>query len=161
MICKNGKLFGKINLFDLLVILLVVVLVFGIGYKLLVLNKAEEQNSVEITYNLRIKSVRDVTVNSFRNGDMVYHYKLEEPIGIIENVTATEATDIMETLEGTLVSAPIEGRFDVSVTVKGTAIRQDDGNLMMGKVKIVEGTEFRASTQLANCTATIENVQCK
>lgn len=158
---KNGKLFGKINLFDFAVILLILILVLGIGYKFLVLNKETQQNTVTITYDLEIKSVRDVTVNAFRVGDTVYHYKLDEAIGQITQVTPRPATDDMDTLNGTVVDASVEGRFDVTISVTGTAVLQDDGNLMMGKAKIVEGTELRASTQLANCTATIKNVQWK
>ena len=156
---KNGKLFGKLNLFDFAVILLMLVLVFGIGYKFLILNREEQKNTVQISYDLQIESVRDVTVNAFHEGDTVYHYKLDEPIGTITKITSVPATDPMDTLDGMIVDALVEGRMDVIVSVTGTAVLQDDGNLMMGKAKIVEGTELRASTQLANCTATIQNVQ--
>ena len=155
---KNGKLFGKLNVFDFAVILLILVLLFGIGYKFLVLNREEAKNTVTVTYDLKIKSVRDLTVNAFQVGDTVYHYKLEENIGTITAVTPSPAVDYMETLEGEIVNATVQDRYDLVVSVKGTAVLQDDQNLMMGKVKLVEGTEFRASTQLANCTATIENV---
>lgn len=156
---KNGKLFGKINLFDLLVILLIVVLLFGIGYKFLVLDKEEAANTVEVTYELKIETVRDVTVNAFREDDTVYHYKLEEPIGKVYAVTTFPAMDTLDTLTGETLSVPVEDRYDLVVTVKGTAVRQDDGNLMMGKVKLVEGTELRVATQLAHCTAVVEDVQ--
>ena len=156
---KNGKLFGKINLFDLLVIVLILVLIFGVCYKFMVLDKEVVQNTVEVTYDLKIETVRDVTVNAFREGDTVYHYKLEEPIGTVAKITPTPAADIFDTLAGETLSAPVEDRFDLVVTVKGTAVRQDDGNLMMGKVKLVEGTELRVATQLAHCTALVENVQ--
>lgn len=156
---KNGKLFGKINLFDFAVIILILILVFGIGYKFLALNKEEQQNTVAITYDLEIKSVRDLTVNAFRVGDTVYHYKLDEAIGQVTEITPRPATDVMDTLDGTVQDATVEGRFDLTISVSGTAVLQDDGNLMMGKAKIVEGTEIRASTQLANCTAVIKNVQ--
>lgn len=158
---KNGKLFGKINLFDLLVIVLILVLVFGIGYKFLVIDKEVVQNTVEVTYDLKIETVRDVTVNAFREGDTVYHYKLEEPIGTVSEITASPATDILDTLNGEALSVPVEDRFDLVVSVSATAVRQDDGNLMMGKVKLVEGTELRVATQLAHCTAVVENVQWK
>ncbi len=158
---KNGKLFGKINLFDLLVILLILVLAVGIGYKFLVIDKEVAKNTVEVSYDLKIETVRDVTVNAFREGDTVYHYKLEEPIGAVAGITATPAMDTLETLSGEALSVPVEDRYDLVVTVKGTAVRQDDGNLMMGKVKLVEGTELRVATQLAHCTALVENVQWK
>lgn len=158
---KNGKLFGKINLFDLLVILLILVLAVGIGYKFLVIDKEVAKNTVEVTYDLKIETVRDVTVNAFREGDTVYHYKLEEPIGTVSGIATTPAMDTLDTLSGEALSVPVEDRYDLVVTVKGTAVRQDDGNLMMGKVKLVEGTELRVATQLAHCTALVENVQWK
>ncbi len=158
---KNGKLFGKINLFDLLVILLILVLVVGIGYKFLVIDKEVAKNTVEVTYDLKIETVRDVTVKAFRLEDTVYHYKLEEPIGTVSAVNTSPAMDTLESLSGKALSVPVEDRYDLVVTVKGTAVRQDDGNLMMGKVKLVEGTELRVATQLAHCTALVENVQWK
>lgn len=157
----NKKLFGKINIFDLAVILLLLVLVFGIGYKFLVLTREQRENTVKITYDLKIKSVRDLTVNAFHIGDTVYHYKLDEAIGTVTSITPTEAKEVLPMPDGTVEIAPVEDRYDLIVSVKGNAVLQSDGNLMMGKAKIVEGIELRVSTQLANCTATIENVQWK
>ena len=158
---KNGKLFGKINLFDLLVIVLILLLVFGIGYKFLVLDKEEASNTVEVTYDLKIETVRDVTVNSFRVDDTVYQYTMEETIGKVANVASVPATEPFNTLSGETMEAPVQDRYDVIVTVKGTAIRQEDGSLMMGKVKLTEGGELRVATKLAHCIAKVQNVEWK
>ena len=56
MITKDGKIFGKINIFDLVALLLAAVLVFGVSYRLLVLKRGE--TAVDITYHLVIKNVR-------------------------------------------------------------------------------------------------------
>ena len=103
--------------------------------------------------------MRDLTVNAFRKSDTVYHYKLDQAIGQVTDIQTKSAESPMDTLDGTVVEAPVEGRFDLTVSITGTAVLQDAGNLMMGKAKIVEGTEIRTSTQLANCTAVIKNVQ--
>ncbi len=160
MMIKNGKLFGKINLFDFLVVVLILVLVFAIGMKFL-FNKETVTNTVEVTYELKVESVRDVTVNAFRKGDPIYHYELDEVIGTVEDVQSVPATDSMRTLDGEAIEAPVEDRFDVLVTVKGTAVRHSNGNLMIGKAKLVEGGKFRAATLLANCQVEVQNLQCK
>lgn len=157
---KNGKLFGKINLFDLLTILLILVLIFAVGMKFLS-NKETEANTMEVTYELKVESVRDATVEAFHKDDKIYHYQLDEVIGTVENVQASPATDPMNTLSGEAIEAPVEERFDVVVTVKGTAVRHSNGNLMIGKVKLVEGTKFRAATLFANCEAEVQNLQWK
>ena len=158
---RNGKLFGKINIFDFAVVLLLVLLILGVCFKFFVLNPTTEANTVEVTYEIQIESVRDVTVNAFTVGERVNQYTYDENIGTITAIDATQAMDLMETLEGNIVEAPLEDRFDLTLSVKGSAIRQDDGNLMMGKVKLVEGSDIRISTRLANCIGIIRNVQWK
>ena len=155
---KNGKLFGKINLFDFLTILLVLVLIFAIGMKFSS-NEETVVNTVDVTYELKIESVRDVTVNAFRKGDSVYHYDTNQVIGTIENIETIEATDPMNTLDGQAIEAPLENRYDVIVTIKTTAVRHETGNLMIGKVKLVEGVQFRAATLFANCQVKVQNLQ--
>ncbi len=155
---KNGKLFGKINLFDLLVILLVFVLIFAIGMKFSS-NEETVTNTVDATYELKIESVRDVTVNAFHKGDNVYHFDTNQIIGTIENIESVAATDPMNTLDGKAIEAPLENRYDVIITVKTTAVRHETGNLMVGKVKLVEGVQFRAATLLANCQSKVQNLQ--
>lgn len=161
---KNGKLFGKINLFDFIVLLLVLVLIVGIGYKFLVLDKEKASNMVEVTYELKIETVRDVTVNAFEKakekGHSLYQYTSEDILGTVTGVNSVEAMDPMDNLTGQTVLAPVVDRYDLTVTVKGTAVRQEDGTLMMGKTKLVEGGELRVATQLAHCIAKVQNVQC-
>lgn len=158
---KNGKLFGKINLFDFVVILLIVVLLGGIGYKLLVMNPEEASNTVEVTYDLKIETVRDVTVNSFQEGHTLYQYNTEDILGKVTAINATPAVDPMDDLGGQTVLVPVEDRYDLVISVKGTAVRQDNGALMMGKTKLIEGGDLRVATQLAHCIASVQNVECK
>ena len=161
ILMKNGKLFGKINLFDFVVILLIVVLLGGIGYKLLVMNPEEASNTVEVTYDLKIETVRDVTVNSFQEGHTLYQYNTEDILGKVTAINATPAVDPMDDLGGQTVLVPVEDRYDLVISVKGTAVRQDNGALMMGKTKLIEGGDLRVATQLAHCIASVQNVECK
>ena len=155
---KNGKLFGKINLFDLLVILLILVLIFAVGMKF-VFHKETVSNTVNATYELKIESVRDVTVNAFHQGDSIYHYDTNEIIGTIESIKAVEATNSMDTFSGEAIEAPVQNRYDMIVTVTTSAVRHETGNLMVGKVKLVDGVQFRAATLYANCQAMVQNLQ--
>lgn len=157
---KNKKRFGKINLFDFVVILLIVVLLGGIGYKFLVLDPEEASNTVEVTYELKIETVRDVTVNSFHKGHTLYQYSTEDVIGKVTAISSSPAVDPMDDLGGKTVLVPVEDRYDLVVSVKGTAVRQDNGALMMGKTKLIEGGDLRVATQLAHCIAKVQNVQC-
>ncbi|OJU09759.1 MAG: hypothetical protein BGN88_10680 [Clostridiales bacterium 43-6] len=157
MITKDGKIFGKINIFDLVALLLAAVLVFGVSYRLLVLKR--DETAVDITYHLVIKNVRDVTVNSFFENSPVFDYKSDSGIGTITKVEKEQARAVMKLLDGSVVNAPIDERFDMTVSVKAKATKQGDGTLMIGKTKIIDGLELKASTQKGNCMATIRDVR--
>ncbi len=164
MIDKKGNLFGKINLFDFTVIVLIIVLLFGVAYKFFWLNPNEineqvQETPVEVTFDLHIKSVRDITVNTFHLNDTLFYYDSEEDLGSVVSIVPNQAMDIMETLDGTIVNAPIQDRYDLVLTVKGEASQFEDGTLMMAKARIAEGMDIRVATQMANCVGTIRNLQ--
>lgn len=157
MITKNGKLFGKINIFDFVALILIIVLIFGVFYKFLVIDKAEKM--VDISYNLFIKNVRDVTVNSFSENATIFDYKLDESIGTITKVEKEQAKSIMKLLDGRAINTSVDERYDMTISVKAKAVKQQDGTLIVGKTKIVDGVELKISTQKGNCQATIKEVQ--
>jgi hypothetical protein len=101
---------------------------------------------------------KDGKIHSFRTLGGLY----EEAVQIVtmdEDIKTVAATDPMNTLDGKAIEAPLENRYDVIITVKTTAVRHETGNLMVGKVKLVEGVQFRAATLLANCQAKVQNLQ--
>lgn len=166
MIDKKGKLFGKINLFDLIVIILIVVLLFGVAYKVFVMvpdkmTPRGEEQTVDVTFDVLIESVRDATVNTFHVGDTLFYYNSEEDLGKITAITPNPATDILETLDGTVINAPVQDRYDLVLTVSGSATRYEDGTLMMAKTRVVDGIELRVATQMANCIGTVKNLKWK
>ena len=166
MIDKNGKLFGKINLFDLIVIILLVVLLFGVAYKVFLMvpdsaTPTGKEQAIDITFDVQIKSVREATVNTFHLNDTLFYYNSEEDLGKIIAIDSKPATDVLETLDGTAINAPVQERYDLILTVNGKGIRFEDGTIMMAKTRIVDGIELQVATQTAKCLGTIQNLKWK
>jgi hypothetical protein len=160
MINKKGQLFGKINIFDFIALILIFLLVFGGGYKLLAINIETAENTVEITYDLFIQSVRDATVDAFSVGGAVYDFNLKEKIGYITGVKKEPAKRYLENLDGSVSEVLAENRYDVTVSVKTEAVRVK-GMLTIGKAKIIDGLNVQINTQKANCIADVKNLIMK
>ena len=161
MINEKGQLFGKINIFDFVIVILLVLLIFGGSYKLFVVDLQKTGNMKEITYELVIESVRDVTFEAFNDGEDVVDYDAKGKIGEVVSVRKEPARRQLSTLDGQVLYAPAEARYDVYVTVKADAEIVTTGSLYVGKTAIADGSEVHITTQKTNCIATFKNVTIK
>lgn len=155
---KNGKIFGKINVFDFALILLLIVLVFGIAAKVIV-SKSEAGKITDITYEVFVKSVRQETLESFEIGQKVYEINTTNCIGEIINIASENATDLMETLDGKIIEAPVENRLNFTLTIKASAKESENGILNIEKLKIFDGKDISFDTLLNRCQGTVQNIK--
>ncbi len=155
---KNGKLFGKINVFDFIVIFLLIVLVFGIFAKFVIFSNDEKQQ-VNITYEILVKSVKQETIEAFEIGQSVYEKANLYNIGKITSVKSEEATDLMETLDGKVIEAPIENRYNLIISVEAQGIKDHNGLISVNKCKIFDGKDITFDTQKNRCQGTFRNLK--
>ena len=116
---KDGKIFGKINIVDFFVLLVVVLLVLGAIIKFGKFNNKTEESSNEIIeYKIEVKSIRDFTVKAFESGDIVYDSQTGVNIGKITNVESVpaETYEIMENGKTELVNNTY--RYDMTLTIE-------------------------------------------
>ncbi len=157
---KNGKLFGKINVFDFIVIFLAIVLAFGIFSKFVIFSDNEKQK-IDLTYEILVKSVRQETIDAFEIGQGVYEKGSNYYIGEITSVKSEKATDLMETLDGKVIEAPIDNRFNVIISVEAKGIKDQNGLVSVNKCKIFDGKDINFDTQKNRCYGTFRNMQIK
>lgn len=156
---KNGKLFGKINLFDLLVVLLLIVLAVGIVAKFSVSSQDKAQ-AVTAIYEIEVKSVKKETVDAFKVGDIVSEKGSGSVIGKITDISFSQAYDIMVTPDGRIVNAPIENRYHLTIRVEaGNGAKDVNGVVTVEKYKILDGKDITFETQRARCQGTVKNLE--
>lgn len=108
----------KFNWVDGLVIVVVLLLAAGTCLKFLVMDTtAVGRETVPFTYQVRISGVRQYTVDAIAVGDSLYEKEGKGYVGVIESVTAEPAMSMAAYPDGTAKDVPVEGRFDVVVTV--------------------------------------------
>ena len=124
IIDKKGKLFGLINIIDLLII---VVLVFAIVFaaKRYFIKPDESKMMRKANLTFEIQDVRDITLKSLHEGDDLFWTDRSVPIG---KITKLETISHQEALnkDGDGVFRPVPGKYDVAITVEATL--KDDAN---------------------------------
>ncbi len=118
---EKGRLFGVINIVDVIVIILAIVIVCGVYVKFSKNEKTSTSaaNLQAVEYQLEIKSIRSGTAGSFRSGDLIFDKENDVELGTVTNVQISDATLPKPLADGTYVVGNVEGRYDVILTIEG------------------------------------------
>lgn len=160
---KNGKIFGKINIFDFIVLVLFILLVAGGGIFLGLksIKASQGENFLrEIQYKLTIESVRQETIDSFEPGQPVYTASTKKQIGVITSIETKDSTLVMETLDGNVVTAPVEDKYNLTLTVRSIAKQDVKGDLWLtSNDRLLEGQSLTFLTQKNKCQGAVKNIE--
>jgi hypothetical protein len=119
IIDEKGRLFGKVSVIDVLVLLAVVILAIAAFTKFNVYqNPLTTDNTVDVIYTLEIPAIRYSNANIIRAGDKVYSLETGANIGTVVGVEIREAEAIEDKMDGTFVIARVYERYDVFLTVE-------------------------------------------
>ena len=123
IIDENGRLFGRISVIDVGVLLLAVVLVAAIVTKDEVTPIAVIAAPMQdVSYAITITNMPQGRLESLREGDTLYDAETKYALGKVASVEAEDCTISMLKADGTYVMAPIEGRYNVIVHVDAKAM---------------------------------------
>jgi len=162
IIDENGRLFGKISVIDILFILVVIAVCAAFYTKFNVLdvtNKAAD--TVPVTYKVTVYGVRDYTVQALKVGDLLYDNDNSggQPIGAITKIDVQDAVRPVELDNGVIVTGPVEGCFDVTLTVRAEGIVSSTGRYLVNRTYDINVNSERIfSTKYAIFTGTITGV---
>ena len=120
---NKGKLFGKINIIDLFVILIIIA---AIGVTYFKFNLSAHSDVVSsngtVEYTLFAKSVRMYTVEQLVEGDKIYDEESGKCVGTIIGVEYEPAYDYVIKTDGTPVYSRIPEKYNVKVKVRADAV---------------------------------------
>lgn len=136
---EKGKLFGKISVIDIALIVLVAAAVAFVGIKFFG-NGTDDSQQMECSYVVEIKDIKESSLEYIKEGDMLYDDK-GAFMGVIEKTPkATPSVKVVEKNDGTFATAEVPGRVDVLVNIRGGGIKNANGFYLDGKVSLLLGT---------------------
>lgn len=159
---KDGKVFGKINILDFFVLLVIVLLVIGAILKFGKFNnKTDESSTQTIEYKIEVKSIREFTINALASGDTVYDYQTGVNIGKITNVEKkpAETYDVAENGEIMKVYNPY--RYDIVITIETPGDASKDAYYANKTIELKLDSEKKIETKYAKTTGKIMEINAK
>ncbi len=154
---EKGKIFGKISVIDLALIVLIIAACAFIGVKFFG-NNSTGSKSIECSYVVKIKNIRESSVKHLKVGDTLYNDD-NAYMGVIEkDPQYTKATDTEVKNDGSFAVSEIPEKVDVLLTIKGSGLKNTNGFYLDGKVALLIGTERFFKGDDIDFTATVVEV---
>lgn len=156
IIDDKGRLFGKINIIDLLVVLLVIAVAGRFA-----VSRSRKPASVEtktIRAEFLVKDVREATSGRIKVGDTVREVKTNVVLGKITDVKAEPAQVFVNTADGRVVAATHPVLIDVHMTVEGSGTAGANA-VVIGNSEIRIGTALVLTTNIYSVTSTVVGIE--
>lgn len=157
IIDKKGKLFGIINIVDLVVVLLVALLIYG-GVTRLKKSPVAEADTKKALVTVEISNVRMASVDGIEVGDPLYHYDRGTLFGTIVDKEVEPYREPVESGDGRWILAEVPEKYVVTLTVEADA-RDSENVVIIGGEHIRIGTQFRLKNKKVAVMSTILGVE--
>lgn len=158
MFKKDGKLFGKISIIDICVVLIFVLLIAGLYIKFSGSSAVDMTSGQNIECTLKVEKVRQYTVDALTQGGAVYDESSKEYIGEIINVTSAPAEYSLEMADGSYDHVVLEDRYDAFVTVAFKGKAGENGYYTSSNRQMGVGGTVEMNTKFAQCEGTIVEI---
>lgn len=155
IINKEGKLFGKISIVDIAVVLIIAVLAIGIYSRFFGQSKVVVSSGQEIECTFLIRNVRSYTVDALKKGGNVYDKTSKELIGEITDVRQEDGMYNVNKIDGSFVQATPEDRYNVYLTVEFTGKAGESGYYTAANKFLGIGTTANMTTKYSEFGATV------
>ena len=172
IIDKKGKLFGKISIVDICVILVIIVGILGAYFTFSTLNSGKLNDNSKLALNssaptksatvtFEVKGVRGMTKDSLRVGDEVYETEDNKFIGTISKVTSKPAESDYVSNDGVFYKATIPEKYDVQIFVDVLGKDTQTGFHTESEQQLLYGKKIEIRTPSVKTTPKIIDIEFK
>lgn len=152
---KNGKFFGKIHFFDLLIVVLLIAGIAGMAVRF-VQSEEKAAQTMSAVYTFEITGAPDYYTDAYQLGDTVYEG--EVLMGTITNVELKthQTLHIMEDGTAKMIDRPTY--YDIILTVSTDDLIQQSG-YYIGTQEILNGTGHSLKNGIISCYGTVREIK--
>ncbi len=155
---KDGKIFGKINIIDLLAVLILLVALVGIGIRFTSTASKSVTDKTEFSYVVEIDDVRIYTVNALGKKGLVTD-KQGNIIGEITNVEYDFKKEQKVLSNGNTVMVSVPEKYTAQITLKASGKESEDAYFVGENTELSVGSTLTMNTKYANCSGKIKSVE--
>ena len=135
LIDRNGRLFGKISIIDVLVIAVVLFLAAALQFKGNQTHTSTSVTEVPITYQITVRGVRNYVAEAIQTGDVLYDLDMDSSghLGEITAIKVLPSAKLAEFHDGTVEFVPAEDSVNLLLSVKASGLI-NDGRYLINRV---------------------------
>jgi len=124
---KNGRLFGKISIIDLFVVLLIIAIAAGIVFRFGFSGSVARNDESTIAYTVKINRVRQFTLDYHLQGigSRVYDRFSGNPIGVVTAVRYESYFENHRMPDGSIVNVELPGFLTIYVDIETRGFTTD------------------------------------
>ncbi len=162
IINKQGKLFGKISVIDILAIVAILVLIAGVYTRFIKTDETSVDTgtaSSTFEYELEVSRVREGTVNALKEGGTVIDTSTKEEMGEIVSVVERPSYTVGVKADGTYAYTEVPERYDVTVTVRVDGKVSSDGYYTTQNKQLTAGSSYTFTSKLAQTSGEITAIR--
>ena len=167
---EKGKLFGKVSIIDVLVVVVILAGIVGAVFAfgkinsgaVLTENKGivrhdSTLDTLEVT--MRLREVRSMTKDAIHIGDEVFAKDTGKYLGTVVSVTSEPAKKIISGFDGRSALATVPEKMDVLMVLHVGGKRTDGGFFTGNNIHLVYGSEMQIITPSIQSTPMIEQIK--
>lgn len=127
LIDEKGRLFGKVNIVDFIVVAVLVLGVLGVGYKFLSSSTSLFKKNEDVQIVFFNEDLPKYVADSIKVGDKVKDSVKNAVFGEVEDIDIKESIVFAANSEGVLMQTTRPEYISMTLTVKGKGIYTDTG----------------------------------
>ena len=162
LIDRNGRLFGKVSVIDLIVVAVVLVLAVALNMKNNHLSHTSTSVTNDpITYQVLVSGSRNYVADAIREGDLMFDQERSSggTLGKILSIEVLPGSKMAELNDGTVEVIPAEDCVNLLLTVQGEGI-VSDGRVLLNRIYDLGVNSARNFyTKYAQFTGTVTDIQ--
>ncbi len=155
---KKGKIFGLINIVDLLIIATVIVFVVGGTLKFGKINKISQEGTQEINMSIKVEGVSAGLANAIKKDDLLKDSVRGTDFGKVLGKKITPHKEMAIDQSGKVEFLEVPDSFDVEIDIVARGTFTDNG-VLLGNNSVFIGSEIRLKSSLYVFDSKIINIQ--
>lgn len=159
IIDSKGRLFGKLNIIDLIIVVCILVLAFGAVVKF---NKTDATMTTDrvIEYTMKISSIREASVDALKkNYKGLSESESNRELGDIIDIKIEQAKELTQLADGSYKDVELPDRFDLLVTVRVIGTQTADNYFAASGKRIINGDTVKFTNKYMETSGLIKSVR--
>ena len=156
---EKGRIFGKINIIDFVIIIAVIVLSAATVVKFKTSDTYLSRGRT-LEYTILVENVRQPTVDAInQNKEGLIDYETKKEIGNIIDIQVSEASELELMNDGKYKDVKFKNKYDVLLTIQTLGTETQDNFYTSSGRKIVVGDEIIINNGYVGTQAVVKSVR--